>query len=759
MSITPVPAAKIPLPVPIAEDNWEKMLNDYYEMSAALYSKPYANHNQFFAQFRKLRELKPKDFEPFLPLFTFLLGNFDDEQFATILKEAKDCDYYLTYALILHVLHNQSTMGVHFELPETKKLAILVILHRVYPDDLLLPGIIQSLLTNKKEIVADISPIQTCLSNSLAFLISNKPTEALKELFTKTNSLAGYSLLHGFIALAWAQMGKFPNAKTSLQRSTELLDIHRSFTSDHLKELVSTCINNAFGQPISPIDKNDQPNLLAALIELLEGTPPDHESAFNFILVSLTSLKTNCSQLPFVYFGMCHLFTHFKYTSEWQPVFYPLLELSAMTANISYRKDPDPWITERFKKIVSGKEIKFQIAFSKANPKDNEPAPIPKFRFSTNLALDDASNHFIASSSTRQLYYLIIKLMDAIIEKEGIGLKIFTPPPVDPVNFRATLEKDLTKDHDVPSFYLSTNYLRTYLSLQNRPFQLDDQFLNWAKFCVFSAETPCFLQSTMDQEIMQSFYPETFTEQLFKAFQQQLNCKNPIVTDQKTPFDIRLAARDTLLACHDLSLRAEPLLFEQNDLYGLYKTSKHHFGWHPKESLSEWCERLQTTDPMETEDKRFQNILNFYLDFWREFQKQLVPDKRILLKKNLAPQKQSKITVMAGALIVNAEYPADKAFHKACMESEEEAETLCRILLEVSTDRLVRRAIAHMGPEDLKDTAVRAHLSNYLHPLLGAFKKPSYEKAPFQASVVTNDYTLSEIALFYPRNDETPPAL
>lgn len=805
MSTPPVSAAVIPPPVPITDEKWGTHLQEYYQLSVALYSKPYTNPEQLFAQFRKLRELRPFAFEPFLPLFTFLLGNFDKARFASILIEAKECDYYLSYALILHVLHHQLTMGVHFVLPETRTLEILETLREANPDDLLVAGIIHQLSSGGKNIIANISPIKHCLTQSLQALVANDSPLALRGLLPKTCSLTGFSILHRYLALAYAQLGKFQQAKASLSRSSRLLEFHRYFTSDFIEKLVHAFIYDAFNIPVPSNVSHKAHDVLPEVIELLECTPPNPDIALKFVLASLQALYTDRDQLPLVYFGLRHLLSHFQYTYDLQALFHPLLELIVLTAEISHTLPVhDAWMTSRFKRLGSGDDLRLEIDFS--NPVSSGQKPISSFRFTNKLSLEKETVQDLASCVTKQLYDFIIKLMEAATTHEGIGLKVLTPPPEDPLFFRSSLEKHLTRDEGFHSFYVTVNTLRTYLALKNRPFPLDQSFLDWAKFCVFAAETPVFYQSTMDKEIQWSFYPETFTEQKFKGNQQRLNSKIPILSAKKTPRDVRLAVRDTLLACHDLALRAEPVIFEKETLYGLYKSSKHLCGWRPGESLSEWCERLQNLQPLETGSKRSRVVLNFFQDFWKQFQKNLgtpkkitvdgfdkkiwrtlnKPSKGALSAKKTSPQKQSKIIpiangilnedqrlkelckntsmptaqfirLMAASLIVNAEYPSDQALHKVVVRSEEEAMLLCQHLLEVSTDRLVRRAIVHMGPNELTDTEVRAHLSNYLHPLLGAFKKPAHEKAPFQAAVVTNDYSLKKIAVFYPHSAEKLP--
>jgi hypothetical protein len=100
------------------------------------------------------------------------------------------------------------------------------------------------------------------------------------------------------------------------------------------------------------------------------------------------------------------------------------------------------------------------------------------------------------------------------------------------------------------------------------------------------------------------------------------------------------------------------------------------------------------------------------------------------LKCNKRPgyiQPQDFVTLLAASLITSTEYDRSETFHSAYVESEPEARQLYRILLDVSTDRLMRRALITSGADNWVveniETA-RELLETALNILLGCFHGP-----------------------------------
>lgn len=731
-AIKPLPSLPS-LPRPTLEVEWEKLLAIYLKKGHEAFISPLNQklQDELIRLFGILRKLNPTSYEPFYPFFTCLLGRLEQGQFEDILKQAKECNFALTYVLVVHMLHINMTgkdLAI-ISVPQQKN--VIEMMRRAYPEDLFLPAFAQAVDAGAADISVDLSPVSSCLELTFATLLSGDFPAALRQLVLNNSLLPGHSILQRYMTLACVLSGNFKQAKIASERAAILFDFKNGFVSTYLEKLVGKFLKDIFSLPLPPLPAKRTYDVLGPLIEMCESIPLDPNKALKFVDEALNSLRTDHDQLPFIYFGFRHLTTHLCYDSSWQKLIPVLYDFSAAICEVCHTTGP--------------------------------VEAIPKFALIHPLVLHKASINSFANCITRQVFQLTMSLMDSAITNEGIRINISMPLITEPAAFRSFLESGLTRDETREGFYLSIDYLRSFYDLKERP-ALTKTFLEWAKFCIFTSEEPSFLSRRLDQEIEQRYYPANFSKKKYQA-------NLAILSKQKRTLPLRLAVRDTMLACHDLSVRDQSDNTKTGMLYDLYKASKKLYGWRPEETLAAWTDRLQKLEQSNP-------LLNFFLNFWIRFQKSLweksspIPvnfdvQKWITLIENaplvssrefshqkekpllpvqkipLLPCPEGDIPTIAASLIVNAE--SDDGVHTILMGTEEQSRQIFQILLEVSVDRLVRRAIVNMGDLELKDADVQSHLSNYLQLLIGAYGAGFY----YKAHVVTSDYSLIKTRIVY----------
>lgn len=295
----------------------------------------------------------------------------------------------------------------------------------------------------------------------------------------------------------------------------------------------------------------------------------------------------------------------------------------------------------------------------------------------------------------------------------------------------------------------------------------------------------------MDRDLLERYYPKTFRKEKLDGFiaLQKRICPST----QDLPRSSRLAARDAILASEDLLVRAEDSPCERgNHLYGLYQTSKQMFGWRLGESFEDWGKRLgglSFNGPQEPV------IFRFFRRFWIRFHQEakdsaqrmgLAPLKAqyniflpkdlengskkcignavvqkpptktsIIAKKKMANGCASQVTLSnrfgldpiqyilkaAAAVVCEAE-SSEQPHFKIFVDKAEDVAFLNQILLEITLDRLVRRAITTLGPEPVDDKTTLVALGAHLILLHGNFYFPDPNDLfcnPYHALVATTD--------------------
>ena len=236
----------------------------------------------------------------------------------------------------------------------------------------------------------------------------------------------------------------------------------------------------------------------------------------------------------------------------------------------------------------------------------------------------------------------------------------------------------------------------------------------------------------MDADIRAIYYPEKFPH------------TQPLT----------LSERDSLLAKLDIESRTtEPpsTIPADADHYTLYLQSKRYFHWRPNETLEEWGERLKT------QAYPSHLLFDIFHQIWKEFHQQIAtngsskksqPHQAIIEKWkktpplipigvvprvspircvnvsraalasspkiNPIPQEMSneKLEVTAATLLTKAE---DKLVSEVSLKDQSQALDLCRLVLETSVDRLIRRLFSIERTDTWKST-----LSLYLKQLHGS---------------------------------------
>jgi len=779
MSVSPASAptpSSSPQPALVA--NWDELFHNFVVKCIEVSERPEkAAMKDLLVQLNILIRIDPKSINPYLVLFVYLTDRFDFTALKMLISEAKAIDFHLTYAALLYITMRNSLVK-----PPALTQKAIKCLQAVYQDDLILPQIAQT-----SEL--DFSPIGESLKWALDEMAVKKPLAAVKRLIGETTKLAGYSIIQHYLVLGYLLNGSVTQAKFLFSRCDKLLSIEKPFHLSYVERFMASTLQNCFN-PSNPVNFFEQAPIntpLSVMIEMVEAKEVDLPLALKFIQVCTDTLKSNPQELPFVYFGLRFLIPKFKY--HWRTVSQPLIDLMCLTAEICYQGKVDPWIQAKFKRIELGEELTHEIDFF-----DGETAPeiAPQFQFSKGLKLERSSIDSLATCVTKQLFGLLKDHLESAALSDGLQVEIPTSVPVDPTAFKESLFSRLMGDEGIAQIYLAANQLRSLLRCNPPPFDLDEPFLNWAKFCVFSEEAPSFFENCpMDRDILQRYYPKTFRKENLDSFiaLQKKICPQT----QGLPRIARLAARDALLASEDLLVRAEDSPCERgNHIYGLYQTSKQMFGWRFGESFEEWGKRLEELSFNGTQEPP---IFGFFRQFWIKFHQEakesaqrmgLAPLKAtyhiplpkdlkngfkksigkavvqkpptkssIIARKKISDVSASSLTLhnrfnldpiqyilkTAAAVVCEADL-CEQPHCKIFVDKGEDVVFLNQILLEITLDRLVRRAIATLGPEPVDDKTTLSALAIYLTPLHGNFYFPDPNDLfvnPYHAMVATTE--------------------
>ncbi len=300
----------------------------------------------------------------------------------------------------------------------------------------------------------------------------------------------------------------------------------------------------------------------------------------------------------FLYFGLQHILDNInKYEPELESLYQAIYTLTKATlVYCCASKNPNPWILENFKKSNPEKSSVFCLPTLEEIKKF---APlVPSFKFDQKFGISNESHLSLGAAITNQGCRLMGKIFELSLAVKGPELNLPLPIP-QKQSLEEYCSHALLAD-DPFAFHMAIIYLRNYLELPDntRPYELSEEFLNWARFSIFASVPPNTLNTNLDANIRAAYYPEQFPH------------TQPLT----------LSERDSLLAKLDIESRTtEPpsTIPADADPYTLYLQSKRYFHWRPNETLEEWGERLKT---QAYPSRPFFDILH---QFWTEFHQQI----------------------------------------------------------------------------------------------------------------------------------------
>lgn len=475
---------------------------------------------------------------------------------------------------------------------------------------------------------------------------------------TTTPLLCGYSILHRYLALAWALQGDFNQAEKIIKRASLLPDLHKQNISDAVSQIIINLLKN-----MCPIDaeipvQEEVHDPVKTLVEMVKIQPLDLGLAKKFIDEATASLKLDFQQVPVVYFGVKNLCSRLAVTSHddfertYRPLFNSLFELITVLIDICYESNHiDPWLSKISKKIVREDHYSYLIKFPELNFSDQK-RETPCFKFLDDLELASESMHSISACVTKEVYDLILGIMTAHLIRLNALEKI--PLPESPTTFIGMLQSGFISD-DKELFHNAAIYLKKYLalSIENQPFPIDHETLEWAKFCVFSMELPAGSADILEN----SYYPKNFS--INSILELTWSVPKLFLSAHSTaPSILKQSLRDSFMADYELANRTidNPIYIPlNNNLYAFFKISQQLFGCRYNESFANWGKRLQDLeingpsasdlDIMEREDTNTQlpviegllnaktrGVLHVFLQFWIEFHKK-TEEKNIFISQ------------------------------------------------------------------------------------------------------------------------------
>ncbi len=585
---------------------WNLNKRKYFEKAfyLSIYSGDKIQQREFFDLFDTLRKLNPHALIPFHPLLTTLASRLEKATLKHFMEEAKECDHHLTYALVVGFARIACTYNELDMFQGYRADAVLEVLQELYPQDLVLPAFLVGLKSESGAAPLDLSPVSENLAIALHTLASGEIRPSILQIVKTTPLLCGYAILHRYLAVAWSCSGDFAQAEKMVKRASQLPDIHTQNCSHSVEQIIintfKAMMPNDAAMPKENLEASEDP--LADFVKMSQTKPLNIALATQFVKRATSSLKSDMQQMPLVYFGIqnlasrLHVGPHENFSETYRPLFDALFECISVLLDICYNMgDLDPWIKEISEKKAGKNSYSFVLAFPsiKFGLSSIHKKEIPLFKFLDNLALTSQSVRSLATCTTREVYGLIVGLTTSHV-MPALNFE-HTPLPDDSLIFIGILQSGLkgaAKGALEPAFQSSAAHLKKYLDLRpaDRPYQIDHEILEWAKFCVFTLNSAIDLPEN-------SCYPENFSISSAKDIFQ--NVKKKLIASEKTDVLVQNAMRDVFLANHYLKTRSihETIaLIETNNLYTLYKIAQRLYGWHYQESFIEWGARLKNAE-------------------------------------------------------------------------------------------------------------------------------------------------------------------
>ncbi|MBS0629878.1 MAG: hypothetical protein JSS30_06610 [Verrucomicrobia bacterium] len=777
------------------QPTWEELLSDYVRLSTDSWLNPDL-WDQFEKKFHQLLKERPTSFVPFYPIFLFHLETLTDDKLRLFIQMGKERDYHLTYTFCLHQI---ATVLLKEDLPastRTRMHEILIILKEFYPNDRLLLAFITALSLKKHSFELKLTGAAKNLQNSLSLLNNYHIDKALIRLMKACNENPGQPFFQPWLALAWTLKGKSSAARKALERSMTLLD--KRFLSEYAHHIMVSFIqfNGEQDYEWPKLTSNQFCRQIDAFISMVESKPLDFTRVQKFLEASSNALGTVPESLIYLYFGFQFLLDNIDRFDLALPNLYKTISsLTQAALEHNYLSaNPHSWIVQNCQ--VTRTENQTLIHFPTPK-KEEDITPIdPSFKFTETFCISKESHLSLAAAVTNQGCRLLARIFKLSLADRCLELILPVPLPS-----KGRLEdiclNSLASDRP-QSVYYAITYLRHYfqMSQKERPYQLNDDFLNWAKFLTFVSSPPNRLTTNLDQQIRETYYPKGFTlNDLFWYFEP---VAKKFLNRESIQF-LPLAARDTQLAkAHLNEPRTElPTTIPADaDIYTVYLLSKKFFHFRPDETIEQWGERLKS-QPYPPHP-----LLDILYDFWITFHRrlapadkakiQLTPENTAELKewaaaklkeiraerqfetffvipivpngvirrkstvsckkiptqvkngsKSLSPINccEDPLEVAAATLLINSE---NSGFNRVLVKNQTQAVALCKLALETSVDRIVRRAFVTVTNKSLKlenYNALRSALNLYLDPLLGSFGAVS-GKNRYRVGVVTQQGVL-----------------
>lgn len=591
-------------------EEWNAKLKDYYKTClnflALLSASPYVLsekkseyeihldgiYKELFQHFRDLRQLNPSSLVPFYPILTLLAGLLDRNLLKEYIKEAKQVDSHITYALSVTYLKLYLT---------TKKLpydalSVLKALREIYREDLMIPAYQKAIEAGKLECSVDFSIIQGELKKALVALDKEDSHSAVTTLVKLNPFLEGDAFISRYLSMAWILKGSISQARKVFERSKSLPHLLKEDIPKSLIEKITRFGDIALGKKPSSISKKDQRNSdpLEAFINMAKSETLNIKLVLKFLDASVEDLKDDQQNLPIIYFGMKYLSSRLTKSVEKLNNWEPLFNLMSMTANLCCLLGSlDPFIEKNFKREVKGDHFIVSVPHITFGANSFQQTQI-SFEFSPNLSLSVDSMRSLATAITKQGYSLFLGLIGSHLIPEIYITNPTLPLPDDPLFFITMLIKGFSADTELMD--RSIALLIKYLSAEPTPYPIDTNILDWSIFSAFAARPPTFSENGLEIEISERYLPKTITKNRLKSFLKNISCFKGFLAHSKDRSVLCLSTRDLLLAADHYEMRIEKKVVSlsgKEDLYSLFNISRFLFGWKIGEAFDDWGKRLK----------------------------------------------------------------------------------------------------------------------------------------------------------------------
>ena len=571
----------------------------------------------FFEAFKRIHQANEKSILPFIPLITFLSSQFQLESLKHVLEDAKECNPFLTYAIIIHYISMTESFGDRILSPpyEDKTLELV---KKLYPEDLLLPAILKARQEKGQRMTLNLDVVDQGFNEALNAVLENDDltSNALEKLVTLKPFLVGTSHIDRYIALLRAFMGDIQGAQEAFARSKKLIYMCRGKSLMHSSYIFQIFLQTyAWIKLVTlkshPRYKHDP---LEKFIKLAQsGCPLDVDKAKAFISTSVEALRMDRSLecLPFILFGVIWLKKHLNVATE-DPTkpFGPLMEPLSKLLSVSLHArqccgEFDPWMSKTFTRNEDNDgNFSYTILFDKISFSSDLPPPIVRIEFAQlELTLD--AQRSVTDDLVRHLYDIFLGMFTAHLTSEIIADCPEMGLPDDSLHFTTILCEGCQESkgtwHQQPTlFKQAICYLDLYYTEMPRRYPISEHILNWARLTLFATGYTHPISESLKTLIHQEHYPTSFNENTFqtecsnfRTFLKQLHRDHPVTSCE-------LSLRDAKIACEWIDARSqktnsEAFLLPSNldTCFTVFKFFMLHWGWEFDEAFEDWGVRLK----------------------------------------------------------------------------------------------------------------------------------------------------------------------